>query len=67
MMMMITGIIEKRPISFKRQLAPVSLGAILGNTIDAPMIIAIIITASMIPGMKPARYSLPIDSSTSTP
>ena len=67
MIMIMTGIMERRPMSLRRQLAPGSLGAIDGNRIAAPIIIIIIMAASMKPGMNPARYSRPMDSSTSTP
>ena len=54
-------------MNFSRQLEPGSFGAMDGNSIAAPTIMAIIIRANIIPGMNPARYSRPMDSSTSTP
>ena len=44
-----------------------SIGAVRGMITDVTIIISIIVNASRNPGRKPPMYSLPIDSSTSTP
>jgi hypothetical protein len=63
----ITGKSDNNPRSRTRQEGAASRGATDGQTLAATAMMNMKIPASKNPGMNPARYSLPMDSSASTP